>query len=129
MSRHALLFLVSLLALSGGTGCQVQLSDTVRRDISAQMAATHRGVAACYQDALVRNPNLAGTLTVQFMVANYTGRFQNVQFSGVINDPNLLRCVRTLTESRRTLQPPPRPVMVTFPIVFEVTAPAAPPPA
>ncbi len=73
----------------------------------------------CYEKELTRNPNLAGKVTVKFII-NGMGKVQTAEIGeSSMNDPNVEEC--SLRVMRRLLFPQPKGggiVEVTYPFVF-----------
>ena len=84
----------------------------IRRNLS--------GIKWCYQDALQRNPNLRGKVTLSFVIL-HNGHVQNPTASNPsVNDPQLLQCITR--KMSRWRFPSPKDggiVKVTYPLILK----------
>lgn len=108
------LCLLLLPACAGGP-----LSGAVRNDIARQMVAQRPALSRCYRDALKRDREATGKMTLNFTVVP-TGSFTNVSIaSSSINDGKMRTCVENALQAMRLgVRPPSRPVLVTYPVNF-----------
>lgn len=71
-------------------------ADALRRVIRRKQS----GIKACYNNALKRNPKLAGKLILRFEI-DESGRVQNSSFGGTLNSKEVESCVRRRMRSWR----------------------------
>lgn len=112
-----------------GTSVQGSLS----RDVIQRMVRVNVGrIRQCYEHALQKAPNLAGRVSIRFVIGP-TGKVVQASDSGsTLGDPGVIACV--LAAVRRISFPSPTgggPVVVTYPFVFSpgTGASSATPPA
>lgn len=102
----------------GGAG----LGDTVRQDISTQMATIQEPVSACYASALQRDRKLRGTMMVSFDAEPKTGTFTNIRITGGdLRDEELQSCVTEQVSGLALSEPQKTVVSVSYPLEFSPT--------
>jgi hypothetical protein len=122
MTARPLYLAIALLA-GAGCGGTMRSTDVYRADTQQLLAGRNAQVKSCYDAALATDPKLAGTVTVQFVVAKKTGEVQKVTLDPSA-PPSLGQCVTQALQGL-TLQPPDRNEgQATFQYAFQ--APAAP---
>lgn len=105
-----------LLGACGGSG----LGKGVRTDIQNQMESAREPMAQCYADALERNADLVGTMTVSFVVQAKSGQFSNVQTRrSSLEDQEMEQCVINQVSSLKLQTPQKSKVAVdAYPVRF-----------
>src|SRR5262245_8403002 len=95
------------LMLAAMTGCAGGLSQGVKKDLEAQLASTHKPIAACYEAALKRDDKIHGKVMVKFKVEedSKTPTAVEVQ-SSEVNDAELTKCIVLETQDVRLTEPP-----------------------
>ena len=70
-------------ALSG-VGCAgaIRTAEPYRDDVAKVLETKNGDVTACYNEALKKNKDLAGTVTVKFAVEMKTGTFKDIKADG-----------------------------------------------
>ncbi|MCA9669099.1 MAG: TonB family protein [Myxococcales bacterium] len=115
----SLMVAVALLSLAAAGCAGGPLSPAVRSDIARQMVAQRPALSRCYTDALTRNRQATGNMTVNFTVTRAGGFSGLTISSSSISDPKLNTCVEEALASMRLGVPgPDRPVNVTYPVNF-----------
>jgi hypothetical protein len=110
-----------LLGLAGAGGC-ASLSPMFRADLTNVLAGARGQLSACYAEALVRNPKLAGQVTLKFTVQPNTGRFTGVTVAqSQIKDRDFEKCVATVVGEQHVAAPPMIVEIVDFPVSFTPT--------
>ena len=105
-------------------GCSSKLESAVQRDIDIQLESQKRSITRCYAKALKRNNSLKGQMTLTFQVTE-DGEFRQVnviQNDHSLADPRLQQCVLSRTSRLSLPNNPDRPVVVTYPLTFQVAA-------
>lgn len=77
------------LAAFGCSGA-IRTAEPYRDDVAKVLESKNGDVTACYNEALKTNKELAGTVTVKFMVEMKTGTFKDIKTDG---PPELGTCV------------------------------------
>jgi hypothetical protein len=80
------------LAAVGSAGCAgaIRTAEPYRDDVAKVLETKNGDVTACYNEALKKDKNLAGTVTVKFAVEMKTGTFKDIKADG---PPDLSTCV------------------------------------
>jgi hypothetical protein len=77
------------LAAVGCSGA-IRTAEPYRDDVAKVLESKNGDVTACYNEALKKNKDLAGTVTVKFAVEMKTGTFKDIKTDG---PPELGACV------------------------------------
>ncbi|KIG16615.1 hypothetical protein DB30_04234 [Enhygromyxa salina] len=95
---------------------------TYERDTSALLDTRQAQLRGCYDAALVRNPNLAGKLTVTFTVEKKTGEIIDLSWDNnrTTVDELLATCVMTALDGLQLAEPDRRDGEATFSYSFRV---------
>ncbi len=75
-------------------------------------------VKACYENALKRNPNLKGKLTIRFTILETGGLADIVTAMNSIGSSEVATCIIGTMRTWRTQFRPSGPVTVEYPFVF-----------
>jgi len=109
MIRLGLVALFFTAACSAG---QV-LEKAAHKDISSKMSAAQPSFQACYTDALIKDENARGKLTLSFQANPVSGRFEKVKVGNTsIKDAEFSTCVANAVSNLRLSVPPGRLVVV-----------------
>lgn len=115
---------ILLLAAASGallaTGCKgTGLGSSVRDDVAARMATTQAPIAACYEQALVRNRRLKGRMLLRFTAEPATGQFSGVTVAqNDLPDPELTACVVERVSILQLAVPQKTAAAIEYPLDF-----------
>ena len=119
---------IGALALVGALVCpacsfMARDTPTYERDTSALLDTREAELRACYDAALVRNPSLAGKLTLTFKVEKQTGKFTQLSWdrNRTTVDELLATCVMTALDGLQLAEPDRRDGEATFSYSFRVS--------
>jgi hypothetical protein len=105
------------------------MGDSVRRDISAQMASAQKPLSACYQKALQERRKLRGMMWLSFDIAAESGKFSNVAITQTeVSNPGLETCVIQTVSDLALNEPQKSVVSVEYPVRFTPESADEPPP-
>jgi hypothetical protein len=124
--------LISLGAASAACSFHARGPEQYRDDTAALLGGKTPEIKACYDAALRTQPDLAGTVRVNFKVAEETGRIHETEVdpSGTNAPPQLAECVVRAIDGLELQPPDKRTGIATFSWEFRPEAPtAAPAPA
>ena len=111
--------LIAVAAAGLLAGCSSTLNPQVHRSIQAQIKKQQPAFADCYSEALKQNEELAGTMTLAFVVDNKTGAITDVAIArSQIEDEQLQQCVVKRAKGITIKPMPSKPVRVNYPIAF-----------
>jgi hypothetical protein len=123
---------LTILALAAGlasSACSFLARDTptYERDTSALLDTRANQLQACYDQELARSPDMAGKLTVTFMVEKKTGKITQLAWdkSRTTVSETLATCVVTALEGLELSDPDQRDGQATFSYTFRTNTPAA----
>ncbi|WP_052549267.1 AgmX/PglI C-terminal domain-containing protein [Enhygromyxa salina] len=123
-NSNSLVTFLALGAALGCAGCSFMARDTptYERDTSALLDTRQAQLRGCYDAALVRNPNLAGKLTVTFTVEKKTGEIIDLSWDNnrTTVDELLATCVMTALDGLQLAEPDRRDGEATFSYSFRV---------
>lgn len=127
--QTALLTILVFATGFAGSACSFLARDTAtyERDTSALLDTRESQLQACYDDELARNPDMAGKLTVTFMVEKQTGKITQLAWdkSRTTVSDSLATCVTTALDGLALAEPDQRAGQATFSYTFRNNAPAA----
>ena len=107
-------------------GCGASLKESVRREIGTQMTSQRLELRRCYRHALQRNRATAGNVTLRFQVATGSGEVHQVSVHhSDLKDDLLKRCLLSRVRKLRLGVAPELPVVVTYPVRFELETPVS----
>lgn len=114
------LLLAALVAMLSGACGGSGIGKGVRTDIQNQMESAREPMSQCYADALTRNGDVGGTMSLSFVVAPTSGQFTNVQASrSNIGDQEMEQCVINHVSSLKLQTPQKAKVAVDrYPVRF-----------
>jgi TonB family protein len=111
----------SEVRVSGSVAAETAEIDSAEIDqgkLGAFVRARMGGIKACYENALKRNPNLKGKLTIRFTILE-TGGLSEITISvNSIGSPEVASCIVNTMRTWRTQFRPSGPVTVEYPFVF-----------
>lgn len=119
-----LVFVVTLAAsgepVHARPGADAATDGPLHPDLVANTVRSHvPEVKACYEVALTRDRLLNGKLVTVWTI-DTGGKVQNLHFEPpVMPDAQFVACVKRTVEAWRFTPPPPEPVDVAFPFVFQ----------
>lgn len=100
-------------------GCSTTLNKKVPNDIRTQMKRLQPEFLDCYAEALERQGELEGTMTLTYLVDDKTGTVSNIAVTrSEIKDKDLEQCVVEQAKGIEIEPAPNRPVRVNYPIAF-----------
>jgi hypothetical protein len=127
--QTALLTTLALAAGFASSACSFIARDTptYERDTSALLDTRSGQLQACYDDELKRNPDMAGKLTITFMVEKKTGKVTQLAWdkNQTTVSETLATCVLTAIDGLELAEPDQRDGMATFSYTFRNNKPAA----
>lgn len=113
---------LGMLSAAAACGGKARNSEMYRTDTQSLLEQRNEQLKSCYDQALAADPKVAGTVTVQFVVAKKTGEVTKVTVDAS-SPPVLGQCVVQALQGLK-LQPPDRhDGQATFEYAFQ------PPPA
>jgi outer membrane biosynthesis protein TonB len=75
-------------------------------------------IKACYENALKRNPNLKGKISIRFTILETGGLADLETVANTMGSPDVAACITATMRSWRTQFKPSGPVTVEYPFVF-----------
>jgi hypothetical protein len=75
-------------------------------------------IKACYENALKRNPNLKGKISIRFTILETGGLADIAAAQNGLGAPEVAACIIQAMKSWRTQFRPSGPVTVEYPFVF-----------
>jgi TonB family protein len=97
---------------------EVDSSDVDQAKLGEFVRARMGLIKACYENALKRNPQLRGKISIRFTILA-TGAIADVSAAqSSVGSPEVAQCIVTTVRSWRTQFRPPGPVTVEYPFVF-----------
>ena len=112
----SLLAAVTLLGMLGA--CGSDLSPSVKKDINATVATRHDKMQECYEDALERDSNASGKVTLRFAVNE--GEFSRAKVvKSAVKDRAFSRCVAAQTATLKLKKKNEGKVVVTYRLAFK----------
>jgi hypothetical protein len=91
------------------------MRDLVRRVIKRQQ----RQVRACYEQALARDPEARGKVTIKFAIDLKGDVSQATITEDTLSDPEVGRCVQGVIRSLKFPTPTGGPIIINYPFVFQ----------
>jgi hypothetical protein len=114
---------LAVLAASAPTSMAVQIDSAVVREAVAAVTMATRD---CYNEALVEEAELAGTMLLRFRVETDGAVAQVERVDSSMHDGRLIDCVLRVIETVRFPFPLSEPVVVVQPFRFIVSTPPGP---
>jgi outer membrane biosynthesis protein TonB len=111
----------SEVRVSGSVATEAAEIDSAEIDqgkLGAFVRARMGLVKACYENALKRNPNLRGKLTIRFTILETGGIADITTALNTIGAPDVAACIVNAMRTWRTQFRPSGPVTVEYPFVF-----------
>jgi TonB family protein len=97
---------------------EVDSAEIDQQKLSAFIKARFGLIKACYENALKRNPNLKGKITIRFTILE-TGGLSDLNIAvNSVGSADVANCIVATMRSWRTQFKPSGPVTVEFPFVF-----------
>jgi hypothetical protein len=97
---------------------EVDSADIDQQKLAAFVRARMGLIKACYENALKRNPNLKGKISIRFTILE-TGGIADIQASvNSLGSPEVAACITNTMRTWRTQFRPSGPVTVEYPFVF-----------
>lgn len=109
-------FALGLASLGTGCGGYTRTPDQWTEDTYKVLESQNDGIKKCYAEALKKNANLEGKVTVSFVVENKTGRIRRAKVDGAkttAGDP-VRRCVLEALKDQRITPPDANNGRATF---------------
>lgn len=109
-----------VLTVALALGCSGSgFGDSVKQDIDTQMRAARAQFQKCYAEALKRDRELKGSMTVSIKAAPETGKFEQVQAqSATMKDAALSECVENQAKKLALSAPQKTAVAADYPLDF-----------
>lgn len=119
------------LASTAACGGTARGLDAYRNDTSTLLETRNAQLQSCYEQALQTDSKIAGTVTVQFVVAKKTGVIENATVDQAKSSapPVLGQCVVNAVNGLVLAPPDKNEGRATFTYEFKPTAPPAAAPA
>jgi len=111
----------SEVRVSGSVAAETAEIDSAEIDqgkLGAFVRARMGLIKTCYENALKRNPNLKGKLTIRFTILETGGLSDITVVLNTVNSPEIAACITGTMRSWRTQFRPSGPVTVEYPFVF-----------
>jgi TonB family protein len=99
---------------------EVDSSDIDQGRLAAFVKARMGSIKACYENALKRNPNLKGKISIRFTILETGGITDVTAAQNSLGQPEVAACIMNTMRSWRTQFRPSGPVTVEYPFVFSV---------
>lgn len=97
---------------------EVDSSDIDQQKLAAFVRARMGLIKACYENALKRNPNLKGKISIRFTILETGGLADVAPAQNGLGAPEVASCIVATMRSWRTQFRPSGPVTVEYPFVF-----------
>jgi outer membrane biosynthesis protein TonB len=103
-----------------GAKTEVRVSGSVadQGKLAAFVKARQGLIKACYENALKRNPNLKGKISIRFTILETGGLSEIAAAQNGLGSPEVAACIVQTMRSWRTQFRPSGPVTVEYPFVF-----------
>ncbi len=98
---------------------EVDSSDIDQGKLGAFVRARMGLIKACYENALKRNPNLKGKISIRFTILETGGLAEISAAVNSLGSPEVAGCIVNTMRSWRTQFRPSGPVTVEYPFVFQ----------
>src|SRR6266545_4209816 len=98
---------------------EVDSSDIDQGKLGAFVRARMGLIKACYENALKRNPNLKGKISIRFTILETGGLAEISAAVNSVGSPEVAACIVNTMRSWRTQFRPSGPVTVEYPFVFQ----------
>ena len=83
-----------MLSVAGGAGCMAESTVSVKKDIRLSLRTHHDDMRECYADALERNADARGDITLEFNVKRGTKKARTVKVAeSTFEDDRMESCV------------------------------------
>jgi outer membrane biosynthesis protein TonB len=97
---------------------EVDSSDIDQQKLAAFVKARMGLIKACYENALKRNPNLKGKISIRFTILETGGLADVAPAQNGLGAPEVASCIVATMRAWRTQFRPSGPVTVEYPFVF-----------
>lgn len=97
---------------------EVDSSEIDQQKLAAFIKARMSAIKGCYENALKRNPNLRGKITIRFTILETGGLADIESATNTMNAADVAACIMGTMRSWRTPFKPSGPVTVEYPFVF-----------
>ncbi len=97
---------------------EIDSSEIDQQKLAAFVKARQGLIKACYENALKRNPNLKGRVSIRFTILETGGLADIVAAQNALGSPEVASCIVQTMKSWRTQFRPSGPVTVEYPFVF-----------
>jgi TonB family protein len=97
---------------------EIDSTDIDQAKLGAFVRARMGLIKACYENALKRNPNLKGRLTIRFTILETGGITDVTASSNSLGSPEVASCITNTMRTWRTQFRPSGPATVEYPFVF-----------
>lgn len=133
MNKLTLALALAFTSVAIGCGGYTRTPDQWTEDTYKALESHNGEVKKCYEEALKKNQNLEGTVTINFVVENKTGRIRKAKVDGgktTAGEP-VRRCVLESLKDQRITPPDANNGRATYTWEFKrnVVKPADAPPA
>ncbi len=120
MTTRTMLLAGALVALTAACGGKARGPDTYRADTENMLGMRMGQLQSCYDEALAKDPNVAGTVKVQFVVAKKTGVVTDAKVDPASTAPESLNsCVLQALEGLKLDPPDKNEGRATFEYAFQ----------
>jgi outer membrane biosynthesis protein TonB len=97
---------------------EVDSSEIDQQKLAGFIKARMSAIKGCYENALKRNPNLRGKITIRFTILETGGLADIESATNTMNSADVAACIMGTMRSWRTPFKPSGPVTVEYPFVF-----------
>jgi outer membrane biosynthesis protein TonB len=97
---------------------EIDSSEIDQQKLAAFVKARQALIKACYENALKRNPNLKGKISIRFTILETGGLADVAAAQNGLGAPEVAACIIQAMKSWRTQFRPSGPVTVEYPFVF-----------
>jgi outer membrane biosynthesis protein TonB len=101
---------------------EIDSSDIDQGKLGAFVRARMGLIKACYENALKRNPNLKGKISIRFTILETGGLAEVTAVQNSVGAPEVAACIVNTMRGWRTQFRPSGPVTVEYPFVFQAAA-------
>jgi hypothetical protein len=127
--QTSVLTTLAFATMLSSSACSFLARDTptYERDTSSLLDTRSGQLQTCYDQEIARNPDMAGKLTITFMVEKKTGKITQLSWDKnrtTVNE-TLASCVITALDGLELAEPDARDGQATFSYTFRNNKPAA----
>ena len=129
IAKHIILSGAALAAAMATMGCSFHARGPIdyRDDTTALLTTREAAMKSCYEQIIVKQPQAAGLVTVQFIMQEETGELRDpsVDAARTTAPPEVQQCVMTALEGLTLKPPDQREGQATYTFEFEPQQPAS----